>query len=313
MTPPRISTAHVLTLLNDALGLEIETVESLRSGAWSAAFAFADGQEEWVIRFSHHEDDFDRDAHAHRFASPRLPIPQVAHRGVMEDVSYAVSQRIRGRYIDELTGEGFRRTLPSLLVALDALRSADTSSYTGYGTWNSAGNGAQSSWPGSLRASLEDSPEQRGGPWRPRLETSPTGAAALDRDLLVLERMLKDMPNLRHVVHSDLLNYNAFVDHHRLTGVIDWGCAMYGDFVYELAWFEFWSPWYPQWQGIDIAAKACDFFLERGADLHDYRERLLCYQLHIGLAHQAYNASIGRWDALADVTRHTAAIADEVR
>lgn len=313
MTPPRISTAHVLTLLNDALGLEIETVELLRPGAWSAAFAFADGQEEWVIRFSHHEDDFDRDAHAHRFASPGLPIPQVTHRGVVDDVSYAVSQRVRGSYIDELSREGLRSTLPSLLGTLDALRSADTSSFTGYGIWNSAGNGIHNSWPGSLLTSLEDSPDQRGGRWRPRLESSPTGAAAFDRDLLVLERLLRDMPNLRQVVHSDLLNYNAFIDNHRVTGVIDWGCAMYGDFVYELAWFKFWSPWYPQWQGVDVAAEARHFFLERGADLHNYRERLVCYQLHIGLAHQAYNASIGRWDALADVTRHTAAVADEVR
>lgn len=313
MTPPRISNTQVLTLLNDTLGLGVDTVEPLRSGAWSAAFAFTKGDEKWVIRFSNHEDDFDRDAYAYRFASDDLPVPQTTHRGDMDSVSYAVSQRMHGNFIDELGGEEYRRTLPSLLAMLDALRTADVSSSTGHGGWDTEGNGTHASWPAHLRATLEDTADQRVGGWRPRLEASPTGATAFDRDLLVLERLLKDMPNLRHVVHSDLLNYNTFVSNHRVSGVIDWGCAMYGDFVYELAWFKFWSPWYPQWKHVDVAAEARRFFADRGADLEDYRERLLCYQLHIGLSHQAYNAAIGHWDDLADVTRHTAAVADEVR
>jgi hygromycin-B 4-O-kinase len=266
-----------------------------------------------VIRFSNHGDDFDRDAYAFQFSSPDLLIPGVTHRGSLDGVFYAVSQRVPGGFIDKLDRVDYQRTLPSLLGTLDALRTAGVTSSTGYGGWDVSGNGMATSWPGHLRASLEDFPDQRGGGWRPHLEASPTGADVFDRDVIVLERLLNDMPNVRHVIHSDLLNYNAFVRNHRVSGVIDWGCAMYGDFVYELAWFEFWSPWYPQWQGISVAAEAHRFFADLGADLHDYRERLLCYQLHIGLSHQAYNASIGRWDDLADVTLHTTAIADQVR
>ena len=48
----------------------------------------------------------------------------------------------------------------------------------------------------------------------------------------------------RHLIHSDLLNYNVLVADGRISAVIDWGCAMYGDFLYDLAWFEFWAPWY---------------------------------------------------------------------
>jgi hygromycin-B 4-O-kinase len=207
----------------------------------------------------------------------------------------------------------YQRTLPSLLATLNALRTADVTSSSGYGGWDVSGNGMATSWAKHLQVSLEDSPDQRGGGWRPRLEESPTGAEAFDRDLLVLEWMLKDVPNVRHVIHSDLLNFNALVSNHRVSGVIDWGCAMYGDFVYELAWFEFWSPWYPKWQGISVAAEAHRFLGDLGADLHNFHERLLCYQLHIGLGHQAYNASIGRWDDLADVAHHTSAVADQVR
>lgn len=313
MTPPGISDSQVLSLLNDTLGLEVQTVHVLRPGAWSAAFGFSHLSDEYVVRFSYHRDDFERDAYASRFASESLPVPKVPHRGNLGDIYYAVSGRVRGGFIDDLSGENYRRTLPSLLTMLDALRVADVSTSTGYGTWDADGNGIHASWPEFLRASLEDSPNFRGGRWRPKLELSPGGAAPFDRDFVVFERLMNDMPNIRHVIHSDLLNYNAFVKDFRISGLIDWGCAIYGDFVYELAWFSFWSPWYPQWQGIDVTSAAFDRLKHIDVDLSGFRERLLCYQLHIGLTHQAYNASIGNWNDLADVARHTAALADEVR
>jgi Ser/Thr protein kinase RdoA (MazF antagonist) len=86
-----------------------------------------------------------------------------------------------------------------------------------------------------LVTSLLDSPRVRGGSWRARLELSPTGATAFDRDLVMLERRAKDMPNHRHVIHADLLNFNLLLNQDQVSVVIDWGCAMYGDAVYELA------------------------------------------------------------------------------
>jgi hypothetical protein len=102
MTPPSISKAQVQTLLVERLGLDFSGVETLRPGAWSSAFAFTEGYQHWVIRFSNHGDDFDRDAYAFRFSSPDLPIPEVTHRGSLDGVSYAVSQRVPGGFLDKL-------------------------------------------------------------------------------------------------------------------------------------------------------------------------------------------------------------------
>lgn len=313
MSPPHITEIQALSVLNDTLDLPVHAVEHLKGGAWSTAFAFQVHEEAFVIRFSEHEDDFDRDAFACRFSTPDVPVPLVIHRGTYEKVAFAVSQRVPGRFIDDLDGCEYRRVLPSVLATLDGMRTADVSTTRGYGLWDAAGNGTGATWAGYLRTSLEDSPDVRGGSWRARLESSPTGAEHFDRDLRVLDRLLPNLPDLRHVVHSDLLNYNVFVDGDRISGVIDWGCAMYGDFLYELAWFAFWSPWYPQWSDIDVAKAARIHYAGLGVDLHDFDVRIISYQLHIGLGHQAYNASIGEWNDLADVARHTAAIADKVR
>jgi hygromycin-B 4-O-kinase len=313
MSPPHLTLDQVQHIVNTHLQLDVMCVEELKPGAWSSAYAFELGGEGFVIRFSHLRDDFERDAFATRFAGHYVPIPRVTHLGEIDDIHFAVSERASGDFIDSLSGEDYRRTLPSLFTTLNALRTAAVSDTSGYGGWDANGHGSHDNWPDFLRASLVDRPGERGSGWRSRLETSTTGADAFDRDIQVLDRLLDDMPADRHVLHGDLINFNCFVRDHQISGIIDWGCAMYGDFVYEIAWFSFWAPWYPQWRNVDFAKEAMAFNQNLGVDLTGFHERVRCYELHIGLAHQAYNAYIGNWNELANVTQHTTAIADKVR
>lgn len=313
MTPPTIAPASVTSLLHEELGLHPSPITTLRPGAWSSAFGFDSDAGHFVIRFSDHPDDFDRDAFAARFRNEALPIPRVTHRGTYRKIHYAISERAPGSFIDDLDREGLVHTLPSLLRTLNALREADISDTSGYGGWDEHGNGSSKGWQEHLIASVEDSPDGRGGSWRSRLEQSPIGAGPFDRDVQVLLSHIPNLPEHRHVLHSDLLNFNVFVDGSRISGVIDWGCAMYGDFLYELAWFAFWWPWYTGWHGVDIVSLAREHYRSHGADLECFRERMLVYQLQIGLTHQAYHATTGDWDMLESVARRTNLIADEIR
>jgi hygromycin-B 4-O-kinase len=311
--PPVIAIDTVKTLLEDRLGFDVASLTLLTPGAWSRAFAFQSDAGPFVIRFSDHPDDFDRDAYAARFRTDALPIPRITQRGTLDDISYAISNRVPGGFLDALDREGFEATLSSLLDAMDGLRRAPLKGSIGYGGWNRSGNGTHVSWQASLRASVQDPASQRGGPWRSQLESSPIGTDAFDRDAPVLLRRIPDMPECRHLIHGDMLNFNVFVDGHAISGLIDWGCAMYGDFLYDLAWFAFWWPWYPTWHGVEIVSAARNHFEERGADLESFRERLFTYQLQIGLTHQAYHATTGDWAMLEAVARRTTEIADEFR
>ena len=109
----------------------------------------------------------------------------------------------------------------------------------------------------------------------------------------------------RHLIHSDLLNFNVLVADGRISAVVDWGCAMYGDFLYDLAWFQFWAPWYPDWGGIDFRREAARHYASIGLAVPRFEERLTACQIHIGLAAQAYNAFRERWDALEETSRRT--------
>ena len=97
------------------------------------------------------------------------------------------------------------------------------------------------------------------------------------------------------------------VDSGRITAVFDWGCSFYGDFLYDLAWLEFWAPWHPSLAATDIRGEARRHYSAIGLDVPDFDARLRCCLIHIGLDHQAYCAHTGELDELQAVTERTLA------
>jgi hygromycin-B 4-O-kinase len=203
--------------------------------------------------------------------------------------------------------------LPRLLQVLDAMRAIDLSETTGFGLWGADGRGRYSSWREALLDIAVDRPANRTYGWRRQLAAWPTAEEAFAIGFAQLERSLEVCPNERHLVHSDLLNFNLLVDHDRVTGAIDWGSALYGDFVWDIAWLTFWQPWYPAWRDVDIARFAREHYSAIGLDVPDFEARLRCYELAIGLDGMAYQAFTRRWRDLDDTARRVVALAQSQR
>ena len=316
--PEAVNAASAAAFLAERFGGEIDAVEHLGTGAWSKAFGFRHAGDELVVRFGALREDFDKDQRAARFNGPGLPVPRVPEVGEAAAIGavgraiggyYAISQRLYGEYIDGVDGEQMRALLPSLFRALDALRLADVSDTRGYGSWGADGSAPFPSWRAFLVDSHTDSPERRTHGWRARLAGSPTGAGPFDEAFRVLQSLAPALPEDRHLIHSDLLHFNVLVTGDQITGVLDWGCGLYGDFLYDLAWCCFWAPWFPAWDGIDFEAEAAKHFAQIGLEVPSFGERLRACQLHIGLDGQSYQAFVGRWDDLAQTAARTLEIA----
>jgi hygromycin-B 4-O-kinase len=210
-----------------------------------------------------------------------------------------VSERAPGEVLDGLDGPGMRAALPGLLAVLDALRDIDVSGTQGYGIWTPDGTGPAPSWAQTLLAISEETPRVPG--WRAALAASPVGMRPFDQGYARLRELAAGLPDERHVIHGDLVNRNVLVQDSRITAVIDWGNALYGDWLYDAAWLIYWWPWFPQWQDIDITAELETHWKQHGGMPPGLGHRLQGCLLHIGLDAMAYNAYRGpdRWDDLA--------------
>jgi len=296
---------HVAAFLAARLGGEVSGVEPIQQGEWSRAFFFRQAGREYVARFGAHLEDFAKDRLAADYRAPELPIPRVLEIGEAFGGHYAISERLFGTYIDGLDEAGMRAVLPSLFATLDAMRRVDLAGTSGYGAWGADGTAPFPSWQEFLLDVGADRPTDRIAGWRASLVSSPSGAGPFDEAYRRLQELVSFSPRERHLIHSDLLHFNVLVADDRFTGVFDWGCGLYGDFLYDLAWFCFWAPWYTAWDAIDFRQEALIHYAAIGLTIPHFEERLLACQLHIALGGQAYQAYKGYWSELAWTARRT--------
>lgn len=281
----------------DHYGGRATGVSALAAGEWSSAYVIVLDGREAVIRFGHHVEDFRKDQAMAAHASQALPIPAVIEIGAAADGCFAVSERLHGQPLDSLDGDGMRAALPGLLAALDAIRTINLSGSRGYGIWTPGRTGPAETWPQALLAINQETARVPG--WRAALEASDAGARLFDQAYAALRELAAGLPEERHIIHGDLTNRNVLVRGGQVTGVIDWGNALYGDWLYDAAWLIYWWPWFPQWEDIDIKAELENHWERHGGLPPGLHHRLSAYLVHIGLDAIAYNAFSGRWDALA--------------
>ena len=282
------------------LGVGVAEVVRIGEGAWSRCFGFTYGGQNLVIRFGRYVSDFQKDRLAHTYATPDLPIPEVLEIGQVTDGYYAISRRVYGVPLETVSAGQWLALVPAVVGALEAMRTADLSATEGFGGWGADGNAGYSSWSKRLLSVGEDTPDQRGHGWRERLAGSPQGEATFEWGFDLLKKVADDVVP-RSLLHCDLTNRNVLVNGNQIAGVLDWGCSVYGDHLYDLALFEFWAPWHLQLDVKPLRSAIEQRWAEKGYRPENEKSRVMACYLHIGLEHIAYNAHLGNWSTLLAV------------
>ena len=282
----------------------VDDLSRFQRGEWSSAFGFRAARRELVVRFGRYGDDYAKDRRAAGWAGPDLPIPRVLELGEAFEGFYAVSERVRGLDLDALDAAGYARILPALFRALDALRRVELPG-SGFGIWRPDDASAPYRTWQEFLLSVAHRDDARIHGWRAVLASVPGAQASFDAAYARLEELVAVCPDRRGLVHGDLLAGNVLVDGERLTGVLDWANSLAGDPLYDVAWLTFWAPWHPGLDPTRVRALARELFGGPG-----FEERLQCYEVHIGLDAQQYNAFTRRWSELARSALRTLAVAE---
>jgi hypothetical protein len=177
------------------------------------------------------------------------------------------------------------------------MRTADLSPDSRVGGWGVDGVASHASWSDYLISVGDDTPDKRTHGWRERLAASPNGDSAFTWGFDLLKTVADDSVP-RSLLHCDLINRNVLVNEDRISGVLDWGCSIYGDHLYDLAWFEFWAPWHTNMNMQLLRSEIERRWRGVGYVPGEKESRLMACYLHIGLDHLGYNAYLGDWTSL---------------
>jgi hygromycin-B 4-O-kinase len=254
----------------------VRNVELMQGGQWSTAFAFSSGEQPLVARFGRHREDFDKERVAGRWEVPGLPCPRVLEVGDAFDGSFVVSERHFGTKLADLPPQRVSRALASLIDVLAAIRTVDLDG-SGFGIWLAPSCDAPApSWSEYL-VSLPERDERRLVNWRAALAARPDYELLFHRACDRLERLATAVPNERRLVHADLLLNHLVGEDDEVTAVFDWGNALAGDPLYDIAWIAFCVPWFPAIDRAELLRSAKLRFDTAGFD-----ELIAAYELHIG-------------------------------
>jgi hygromycin-B 4-O-kinase len=286
---PRLTLATVGEFLLRRHGAPVEDLRGLRGGEICTAFAYALADEPYAIRFSAVESGFVRDRFAYeRFVPAGIPIPRIQEIGRFGEQAFAVSSYVPGSTIQHLPAAHQTALAPALIEVLDRIHQIDVSAMTGYGELDDAGVGRYPSWAASLSAIADEAPDDFFGRWSRLFDETFLERLLCEQLTARMKSLLSYCPLERWLVHGDFGFDNAIADGERITAVLDWANMKYGDFLFDVAWLNFWpSP-------VRYADLFRRYYAERGRTIPHFEERLRCYTCYIGLVALRFFAYTGQ-------------------
>ena len=288
---PAPDVQQISRFLTLRFGSSVRDVSPLGAGQWSRAFSFDTDNSRLVVRFGDHDEDFTKDRIAASWQQPGLPVPKFIDMGEAFGTFYAITERAEGKFLDRLTRTEVAEVLPSLLRVLDALRQVPVAQASGFGGWNRSGVGEHISWKDAILTVETKRPRIAG--WKSRLQEWPECQRAFDQGIERLQLLAEHVPSRQDVIHRDWTNRNVLVTGANVTSVFDWGCSMYGDHLYDIAWLTFCTPYTLGFDRLEMLRVARQHYVNEGVNPDDFDRRIDCYELHIGLGALTYQAFLG--------------------
>lgn len=279
---PVVQDARVFALLNEHFLLPVTDLVPVEGGSIARTFAFHTGSQDYIIRFNLDKmltSNFPKEAYLwQKLASTQIPMPPVLWVGRLDDLHFEISRRMPGKTLLQHRPEELKQLFPQIMETLNNIHHVDVSDTQGYGVFDDQGKGMDSGWHKFLKKVAQEEVEQDYfGKWHHMFEDTFLERDRFEHIYQHMLHLLNFCPEERYLVHGSISLNNMLASNGKLTAVLDWIDARYGDFVYDIAILDYWSP------GLRVRERFLEYYQKRQFTVPRYEERILCYQCYTTL------------------------------
>lgn len=276
----QISDSEVLAFLHIKFPQIIQNFKIIHGGEMSQGFSFLMENKDYIIRINQNEYSFRKDKYAYEnFANANIPIPKILEIGKFNnDYSFAISELALGKPLDLFSKKEIIPILPQLVKILDDVNNSKIMTEK-YGDLDINGNGQFESW----LQFLQDIKGNFSTKWEQKYRKILSDMNIESKFWKKYEGLYKYLPEERYLIHGDYGYNNIISNKEKITGVLDWENSKVGDFLYDVAWLEFWDKLVDVDEKMNYSHVFAQYYENLGRKLLFYEERLLCYKIHIGL------------------------------
>ncbi|MEC8596230.1 MAG: aminoglycoside phosphotransferase family protein [SAR324 cluster bacterium] len=281
---PELSNQQLLQFLTEKYGSEPQWAP-IAEGMESRVLTFIWGDQQYILRVNPNPSGFQKDRWCfQQFHSEELPIPEILEIGSFSfHYAYCLSRRLPGITLEDSAIPTLQQLTPYVSQVWKVIHQSLLPSSEGFGPFNECGHATFSSWQSFLQSTIRGKDQQ----WDHLFASNLLDATALQPVMQSYLRLTGHCPEERKLVHGDFGSNNVLTDGKKITGVLDWDCALYGDPLFDVAGSFFWSPW------LDCMRIQSEFFQRTLRNEANFAVRLQCYQLQCGLEEIHENALAG--------------------
>ncbi|MFW9851545.1 MAG: fructosamine kinase family protein [Candidatus Thorarchaeota archaeon] len=270
---------------------QIKNLEFLKGGEFSQAFSFDSVKGSFVIKLRNRriigtkKNPFEKEILAYKNVKLRddtIPIPNIVSNGTFSGekrskIIYCIVEKAHGNFVHLFPPEKHELVDLNLIDVLHRIHSIDISNTKGYGNWFSF----QEARFNSMSEHIIDVIEKQRIYTNKRYSTGIFEKNLYIKGVKRIEELVQNCSKYRYLIHGDYGYDNVLADVNcNISSVFDWEHSLFGDFVYDIAWLDFW-----QFRKENHYANLYKKMFEddKNLDFKNYEERLLCYKLYIGM------------------------------
>jgi hygromycin-B 4-O-kinase len=259
-------------------GEPAQNMEAIEQGEVNRAYFFRLREQDYVVRFNARLDGFQKERYlADTFASEDMPIPEIIEIGPISGIYFAISKRAAGTTLIHYDTKQLTLIQAMLIKLFASMNKLEVENTHGLGWVLPSGDGSGLSWLEHVESFFDETRPGFWHGWHNLFEGSFLDKGLFNTLYAKMMKLAVYSQTERYLVHGDFHMGNLIADGTRLTGIIDWELAMYGDYMFDLATFHLWSP---HVKLPELYYKHCQF---EGREIRHFEERLLSALLIKGL------------------------------